>query len=345
MPRLPNPPDRASFWDQLSPKARSVLESQGVGTVPPPAPASTPPPGRALPFWSSSRPENRSVRRASAQLERKPEPRSDKYVTQLQRDNRRMNELRASIERRGGDLRGGGPIMLPVSLLVQSRSLTGDASGTAIRIRMRQCRNKVAVGAIRAAALVPQSDGTTRYTWADERARRIAALGFALLDLAVPTVRKGRWDAIVRGIPQGAFCMLLASPWEPSRRPSRSALVGRHWAGGRLQDGQVGYLRALHEAGFCYAQQLPAAQVEPFEKCWESGYSSNRYWIVSGAPSSPLSDAARHALIELHQAGLDAHRERLKRSRRGFGAMAPSDDVVTRAAAAMAAGGIPPPAD
>lgn len=338
--RVPKPKDRASFWTQLSPAARGLLERQGVDGqgAAAPAIASRPTSTSVAPPSSSSSSANRHERRALEQLER-PRPAKrpgDAYMQQLQRDDERLQRLRASIVARGGDLSRGDPRLIPRRVLVLARTIRADASGFAIRAAFRRCRNKVAVGAIQRAALVPDADGTARYTWADERARCIAALGLALLELAVPTVRRGGWSGMVRGIPRGALCMLLASPWEPTKRPSVAALVGTHRAGGTFANGQVGYLRALIEAGFCYAQQLPAAQVEGFEKCWESGYASNRYWIVTGEPTKPMSDDQKRALLELHTRGLDAHRERLRRARRTYGAAAAAD-VAARAAAALGA--------
>jgi hypothetical protein len=336
---VPKPPNRASFWEKLSPRAQRALERQGVQageTIPPPP---------ALPSLSSSAPPpNRESRRALEQLERRPR-RSSQYERdklQLLRDGRRMQKLRATIESRGGDCSGGVlPVLIQRSVLVLCRTIMGDPSGFAVRAAFRRTRNKVAVGAIRQAALVPDAEGTARYTWADERARCVAALGLALLELSVPTARVGTWSGIVRGIPRGALCALLSSPWEPDRRKSVSSLVGTHRADGSLQNGKVGYLRALIEAGFCYSQQLPAADVQPFERLWPSGYASNRYWIVGETPTAPLSDATKRELLELHARGLDAHRERLQRARRAF-LRRPLADVDARAAAAL--GGLGPPA-
>src|SRR4029077_13901074 len=181
------------------------------------------------------------------------------------------------------------------------------------RIWLRRERNKVAVGCIRLAALACDEHGATRYMWTDERARRICALGLALCALAIPTRRRGPWQGIVRAIPRGALCALLASPWETDRKPSLTGLVGTHRAGATMESGQVGYLRALELAGLCYAQQLPASQVAAYERCWPSGYASNRYWIVTSVPTIPESDDTKRALLALHDAGCKAPNERLVR--------------------------------
>lgn len=333
---VPKPPDRASFWEKLSPAAQRVLERQGAlagVTIPPPPP---------VPSSSSSPPPNRESRRALEQLEQRPRrSQYERDKLQLVRDGRRMQRLRRAIESRGGDCSGGVlPVLIPRSVLVLCRTIMGDPSGFAVRAAFRRTRNKVAVGAIRQAALVPDAHGTARYTWADERARCVAALGLALLELSVPTARVGTWSGIVRGIPRGALCALLSSPWEPERRKSVSALIGTHRADGSLQNGKVGYLRALVEAGFCYSQQLPAADVQPFERLWPSGYASNRYWIVGETPTAPLSDDTKRELLELHTRGLDAHRERLQRARRAF-PVRPHADVAALAAAILGAQGPP----
>lgn len=204
-------------------------------------------------------------------------------------------------------------------------AVLNDESGRAARIYLRRARNKVAVGCIRLAALVPVGQGRSLRSWADYRARAIAALGLALLQLEVPTRRKGPWEGVVRGIPQGAFLALLSNAWKLERgsngelrrrRPSRAALSGTHRRDADLQNGQQGWLRALELAGFCYAQQLPAKDVEPFERCWTSGYATNRYWIVTSIPTRPLSDEQKLELMALHEAGRLVESEQLELCRR-----------------------------
>jgi hypothetical protein len=352
--RIPKPPSHARLWAQLSPAARAKLEREGVEageTIPPKPP---PPDVFGLHVRSASeRPlppptVNREQRRAVGRLERVHAlSEHERYQRQLVRDGERLERLRKHIEDRGGDCSGGGlPRLIPKDTFVASRLRMGDLSGFAIRAAFRRCRNKVAIGAIRNAALVPDEHGRARYTWADERARAVATLGLALLELSIPTARVGTWGAIVRGIPRGALCALLSTPWEPDKPKSVSALVGTHRPDGSLQNGNIGYLRALIEAGFCYRQQLPAADVKRFEKCWPSGYPSNRYWIVGDTPTSPLSDETKRRLLALHAFGREAHRERLQRARKAPRQLAGAD-IAARAAAAAGAPAAPdtPPPD
>jgi hypothetical protein len=51
-----------------------------------------------------------------------------------------------------------------------------------------------------------------------------------------------------------------------------------------------------------YAQQLPAKDAEPFE-VGPSGYTTNRYWIVTAEPAAATSEPMRALLIALHRAG------------------------------------------
>lgn len=211
----------------------------------------------------------------------------------------------------------------PRSVLIMARDCLADPSGGALKVWFGRQRNKVAVGLIRIAALVPGRDGRTRYTWADSRARAIAALGLVLLELSTPTVRKGRWSRLVRGYPRSLLCKLLANPYDRDRVPCANTLGGVHVPGATLESGQVGYLRALELSGFLSRQQLPAHQVDNFER-WRvpkgtgqvETHASNRYWIVTDTATAPLSDDMKRRLMDAHNQGMRAHREQPRRRAR-----------------------------
>jgi len=176
-----------------------------------------------------------------------------------------------------------------------------DPSGRAIRYHSRRLGHPIAIGAIRRAALVPGADGQCRYSWRDDRARRIAALGLALVSLAAPTRRKGQFTLLARGFSRQCLAALLADPWSRAR-PSLTALAGRHRRGATLETGQLGYLRALEAAGLFYAQQLPAAVCDPGE-VGPSGWACSRYWILGVMPLAYAVMAMREQLLELHADG------------------------------------------
>lgn len=263
----------------------------------------------------SSRPSKRPGRRPSKrELER------DSQAARQRRrdlaDQRHIDRIRKRLELHGCTLGREGFRLIPRHVWLMCWDILADPSGRSARIWLRRERNKIAVGCIRLAALACDGAGDGRYTWTDERARRICALGLALCALAIPTRRRGPWQSIVRAIPRGALLALLASPWETDRKPSMTGLVGTHRPGATMESGQVGYLLALELAGLCYAQQLPASQVAAHERCWPSGYASNRYWIVTSTPTAPESDDTKRVLLALHEAGRLAPNERLVRKPR-----------------------------
>ncbi len=332
-PKITQPQRHASFWAALSPSARAFISRVGIEADHEPTASD----GAPLAETTSERARqlegkgNRATRRATAAIERelthaRPKPgkgqKRDAYVRQLARDHKYLEALRA---RMAGTLPDEPPPelrrLIPRRIWIMCREILADASGRAARIWFRRARNKVAIGLLRIAALVPGSEGT-RYTWADWRARCIAALGLALLELAAPTIRKGAWSTVVRGVTRSALAALLANPWEPDRTPHVNTIAGTHRVGATLESGQVGYLRALELAGFCYPQQLPANQVQGFER-WKvrkgdelETYASNRYWVITDAPTAPLDDDAKRRLIAAHHQGLIAHRDRPTRAPR-----------------------------
>lgn len=325
----------ARLWAKFSPEQRERLERKGLrpSTAPPAPSSSSSSSSSSASGWlpaPAPAPANRREHRANRALDRRNAEqlqRAGRRSThQLSNDERKrhseardaayLHRLRRRLEQRGvaPDVAFGFFRFIPRTHWVMARDILADPSGEAVRVWFRRMRNKIAVGAIRAAALAPCSDGTTLRTWSDERARNVAALGLALTRLSVPTHRKGGWTGLVRGVPIGALRSLLTSPWEAGKRPSRSTLSGTHRRHGDHRRGQAGYLNALEQCGLLYVQQLPADQCEPWEVCGPSGYACNRYWVVTEHPYLPLSDARRRELIALHESGWDAALERPRRS-------------------------------
>lgn len=273
-----------------------------------------PPPGFVAMAGAGARPpETRVVRRAEAKRARaaaSPAPQlSARELAAAAKRERQIKGHRASerhLQRVFRTLRADGvPIdvqrdcaIIPRSVWVRVSALLADGSSRAVRIHLKQLRNKVLAGAIRHAALCGG-----KYPWSHPRARAVAALGIALLALAKRTRRRGRWEFLIKGIPQGALLALLRNPWTGDR-PSRGALSGTHRTGVDWESGQVGWLRALEGAGALYCQQIPAAEAEPCELLGPSGYATNRIWLVTDTPTAPLDDDDKRELLELHAAGL-----------------------------------------
>ncbi|HKU37324.1 MAG TPA: hypothetical protein VJR89_04235, partial [Polyangiales bacterium] len=205
-------------------------------------------------------------------------------VRDLQQRNTRLRALAARL-----DL-GALPREIPRKVRVMSAAIL--AAPWAAKLYLRKLPNRVLAGAILRAALVPIGDDF-RYSYADERARHIIALGCIQYALRGSTRRTDRWaGGMVSGFTEGALRMLLADPHDATRVPSRSALVGTHRPGGNWENGQCGWLLALEQCGALYRQQLPAsdASVRPWER-WPSGYTSNRYWLVTDRTEAPRDPA------------------------------------------------------
>ena len=205
----------------------------------------------------------------------------------------RLAEQNIAIER---------PTVIPVAVWAMAAEIMADGSGKAARIWLQRLSKRYphAVGAIRVAALVPLDQGGALYLWSDERARAIAALGCSLLELGRNTRRKGRYRIVVMGVARAAFAALLRNPYS-GEQPSISALAGRHREDASLLTGQLGYLRALEAAGFCYRQQV-RDQREPCEVGFPSGHPPNRYWLVA-RPVHDVPAATLVALLELERLG------------------------------------------
>lgn len=317
VPNLPDSPPNATFLERLSSGARGFLERAGFELEKTPADVELRPPA------PKEEGDNRVARRAKRAAERvKPQgpwrrlPSSRGRRAEVERlaararerDERYLQRQRRKLGALG--VAAAFLTLIPRNIWIMARDILADPSGQAARIWLRRERNKVACGCIRFAALVPGSDGTTRYTWADLRARRICALGLALVSLARPAPRrKGIWSSVLMGVPRGYLCALLADPYESKRRPSKSALAGTHRVGATLETGQLGYLRALERAGLFYRQQLPLRESELCER-FGGDHPTNRYWLITSLPHTAGSSARRQQLVDLHEAGARAATER-----------------------------------
>lgn len=251
------------------------------------------------------------------------EKRIDRAMKRGERDRVRLQRARARMQGNHPDHAPPELANLPRSVYIMARDVMCDPTGAAARTWFARCRNKVAIGLLRRAALVPDESGKTRYTWADSRARAIAALGLALLELATPTPnRPGAWASVVKGYQRSILCALLENPHEPGRRPHVNTLAGRHRVGATYESGQVGWLVALEDVGFLYSQQLPAAEVEPYERfrVWRSDgadmRASNRYWLITDSPTEPRDDDDKRRLVAAHTEGLELAGERPQRQAR-----------------------------
>lgn len=170
------------------------------------------------------------------------------------------------------------------------------AAPWAAKLYLGKLPNRVLAGAVLRTAFVPLDDSGNRYRYGYEssRARYVIATALITYVLRSTTRRRDRWGGgMVSGITEGAFCMLLANPYNSRQHCSRSALVGTHRRGGTWETGEVGYLLALVQTGALFRQQLPASDpsVRPWEKCWPSGYTSNRYWLVTDNTEAPRDSA------------------------------------------------------
>ncbi len=307
MSKLTPPATESTFWHSLTEGAQKFLREQGaLGGFTPTPPAPTPAPLAPPPEPDPTRHE----RRAQAQQQA---PRRRTRITLEDRDTKRLAKLRAKTRKITGDATHPGPRLCPSTVDAMCQDIMADATGAAVRIYMRAEPNKVALGSMREAALVPSEEGC-RYVWADERARSIAALGLAMLRLGVPARENGKWRSIIRGMPVGVYRGLLRNPFT-GEKPSRSALAGRHRPGGCVANGQVGYLVALREAGFTYSYQLHAN--DPKTQRWEmlgtSGRPTARRWLLGFLPTAPRDDDEKRRLMAWHYAGWEAMEERPQR--------------------------------
>ncbi|MGV1080707.1 MAG: hypothetical protein ACOYD1_12820 [Candidatus Nanopelagicales bacterium] len=310
MQRITKKPGPANLLERLSSRTRDFLGARGVqleqalGLVGQVGRPTQPPPAPAAPLAGKlSRRDRRAVQtleHAAARAKRRAE-----------RDTRYERRFAERMAQWGAEAPPGGWRTIPREVWVMAWDCEADGTGHALRYWIRREPNKVFVGAARAAALAGGR------TWHSQTARRIMTCALVQARLSAPTQRKGRWASIVRGVPVGAFSAMLAPPTAGARRPHRNTLTGFHRGLESAADrGQVGYLRALELAGAMYSQQLPADEVEAFERCGSSGHACNRYWLISAHPSNMLEQADREQLIELHRAGQAAASETLLPRRR-----------------------------
>lgn len=273
-------------------------------------------------------PRNRQERRTAQALQSAapappapPAPRKrDAYMAELERQGRREKRWREKHAQRMAErclAPDGEPwtrIGFEQRTWVMVREILSDASGRAARMWCQHYRRvptcKAAIGALLQAALVPTDEGCVR-GWQHTRTRGIVALGLAMLATSQHTRRKGRYRRLFRGVTVNSLLALLECPFS-GERLHRNTLVGRAFVGATLRSG-LGYVRALHAAGFFHRpQQLPPAEVDPCER-WtvervnkqtgeveRAEYASSRYWICTAEPDDGhLSDAARARVREL----------------------------------------------
>jgi hypothetical protein len=229
------------------------------------------------------------------------------------------------------------PPCIPRAVWLTVACLMVDGSGKYARGVLRRMRNLVFAGAVRDAALAPlPGDNGTRYDWTDRRARYVLAVGYAIYSMAYTTRRVG-WSGLCRGLSRHALLTLVKDPFrgtrEPwcdeckSRHPSYSALSGTHRADATLDTGQIGWLRALEEAGAISRQQFKApdtiaAMCQPWE-IGEKGYPINWYWVRSALPVGLTREELAYAQA-LHERGSDAPTEVLQRRESYVRALQPS---------------------
>jgi hypothetical protein len=220
--------------------------------------------------------------------------------------------------------------VVPLSTWLTCWAIVCDATGAALRAAFKLARNTAAKENALRAALNVTTGGVARYRFSTStaeglRSRRIAALAIAMLELAKPTKVRGAYGGgEVLGIPRGAFCELLRDVNDPRRAPkvdwyavrhckfckSRGCAVckerdpgvphvntvfGSHRDGGTAESGEVGYWRALHEAGFGYRRQLPPREAAAVELAF-GPYATNRYQICASKPER-CAERIREALL------------------------------------------------
>lgn len=235
----------------------------------------------------------RRERRAAAAAEKRSARRQQlSYVAQLRRVHERNERWRRRHRKRMEARRGPEqhpPPGYPRELWIDVQECLHDLTGRVIRHELSKLR-PVWAAMVRRAALGEHGDGTCARDWTSERARNIAAFGIAECRLAMRTRRKGKHTHVVTGYTRGAWCALLqGSRSRPLHVNTLSCASG--------------YIRALRDAGLLYRQQLPAGEVEPYER-WVNRdgetFASNRYWLCNPNPyDGHLQSDVRKALLDL----------------------------------------------
>ena len=188
------------------------------------------------------------------------------------------------------------PKLIPADIWYDCQTIVWDRDGKAIPEFSRQCPNKIAISRIHRSALGIDETGERQYNYFGDsrgslRARRIFALGWAKLRLAVGTRRKGPYNRLVAGLPQAAFRALLRDP-KTGEQVYRTTLSGEHRPSHKPSE--IGYLDALKDSGFCYTRQAKWQGKDPNIKGWEDirseeragsnndwNFSTARYWIIT----------------------------------------------------------------
>jgi len=262
---------RALLFDGAESDPEPEPEPERVGPAPTPAPRS-----RA----------RRRQAQALAPRSAPPEPSKARAARARRNADHVSRHRQKFLRRHGGD---DAPPTIPRELWIQVQLMAADKRTT--EYYLSECPNLALVGAIRNGARAPLGDGTTRYTFADRRARVIAALGLAIWQLGRDT-RHLEFSRLTRGVNRCALALLVRDPHggDPhckacgNTHPSFSALTGVHRDGGTLSNGQIGWLRALEQAGAIQRYQLrhPAA-IARCCQAWElgeRGYPCAWYWSL-----------------------------------------------------------------
>lgn len=210
--------------------------------------------------------EQRDARRAARQAQR---------LRQQSKEHRLQERTRAKLAAAPHHPDPSACVLIPRWVWIACWAIVGDASGQCARFYLAKLRNRVAAGAILAAAF----DDEAHPHWGNIRVRRLAALGLALAWLGIPTARKHGYSKLVMGIPRPALGALLADPFDPEGAPVSATTLGG------TQPSQIGYFAKLRAAGVMYRQQLTQAhhadKLHPCELLGPSGHATNRYWVVN----------------------------------------------------------------
>jgi hypothetical protein len=257
---------------------RAAAERHARGDVSTPAPASRKPPRprRTLTEYRAAQLERK--RTVQQQREARRAARHTQRLRQQSKEHRLHQRVKAKLAAAPHQPNPEACTLIPRWVWIACWSIVGDASGQAGRFYLAKLRNRIAAGAILAAAF----DDEAHPHWGNMRVRRIAALGLALAWLGQPTKRKFGYTKLVMGIPRSALGALLADPFDPNGTPVSDTTIGC------TQPGQIGYVAKLRAAGALYRQQLTkkyhADELQPCELLGPSGHAPNRYWIVSAVP-------------------------------------------------------------
>lgn len=205
--------------------------------------------------------------------ERRPNKAHQRYQAQLGRGHKRYVESLRWQEARRAEFaqRPGAPDLFRV-IPREVWELAARCMGSrrAAWYELCRCGNRAAVGAIRRAAF------GGRRGWPSSYALRVIVLALCELKISQPTRgKRGRWAYNFDGVPIDALRWLLRDP-HSGRVPSKSAMSGRHRSNGDVDNGQIGYLRALEAVRFHrrFQRERPT-RWNPDRKP-----SCNTYWII-----------------------------------------------------------------